>query len=348
MESTASQKPLSRTAVFFVVLTISILVTFSIAPLELWGKLAERLPVFATIFLGIFIEAVPFLLLGTLSSGIVEEFFKQDTLHRFIPSKALPATLAGATMGLFFPVCECGVVPLVRRLFRKGMPLPAGIAFLLAAPVLNPIVILSTAAAFGWGRVLLWRFVFTFGIAVITGLIFAFEKDPRVILRAPVYKPTPPLAAGQDAHDHVHDLHDHDPGLWSRIHRVLMITVSEFFEMGRYLVIGSALAAAMQTILPQSLLLSIGSGPVISVLIMLLMAVVLSICSTVDAFIALGFAGTFSPGSIMAFLVFGPMVDIKSTLMYTNVFRIKAVVYLILLPLLMSFLMGVVINYTIP
>jgi uncharacterized membrane protein YraQ (UPF0718 family) len=362
MDSTATQKPsseppveparrpLSRSTILFLVLAIGALVFFLTTPFEIRELLAERLPIFAVIFLGIFIEAVPFLLLGTLSSGLVEEFVQQDALRRLIPKKALPATLAGASLGLFFPVCECGVVPLVRRLFHKGLPLPAGIAFLLAAPVLNPIVILSTAAAFGWGRVLLLRLLLTFGIAVITGLIFAFERDPHVILRAPVGSSTSLPGASQDVHDndHDHEHGSHEAGLWGRIRRVLVIATDEFFEMGRYLVIGSALAAGMQTIVPQSLLLSIGSGPVISVLVMILLAAVLSICSTVDAFIALGFAGSFSPGSIMAFLVFGPMVDIKSTLMYTNVFRIKAVVYLILLPLLMSILAGIVINYTIP
>jgi uncharacterized membrane protein YraQ (UPF0718 family) len=320
----------------------------SATPIEIWGGLVKRLPIFATIFLGIFIEAVPFLLLGTLASGIVEVFLKQDTLSRLMPTRAIPATLAGAMMGLFFPVCECGVVPLVRRLFRKGLPLPAGISFLLAAPVLNPIVILSTAAAFGWGRVLFWRFVLTLVIAVITGLIFAVEKNPLVILRSPglISAETTQPEANPEPHDHDHNMPD--ASTWMKIRQVLMIAVDEFFEMGRYLVIGSALAAAMQAIIPQSLLLSVGSGPVISVLIMLLLAVILSICSTVDAFIALGFAGSFSPGAIMAFLVFGPMVDIKSTLMYTNVFRIRVVFYLILLPLLMSFLAGVIINYTIP
>jgi uncharacterized membrane protein YraQ (UPF0718 family) len=118
--------------------------------------------------------------------------------------------------------------------------------------------------------------------------------------------------------------------------------------MGRYLVIGAMLAAAMQTFISQSTLLSIGSGPVFSVMVMMVLAVILSICSTVDAFVALGFVGTFSFGSILSFLVFGPMVDIKSVLMYSQVFRRKPVAYIVLLPLLMSLLAGILFNYFVP
>jgi uncharacterized membrane protein YraQ (UPF0718 family) len=250
-------------------------------------------------------------------------------------------------MGLFFPVCECGVVPLVRRLFRKGLPIPAGVAFLLAAPVLNPIVILSTATAFGWGRVLFLRLTLSLVIAVATGLVFAVERSPWNILRPTAWITAADAEPG--AHDHQHGEGEHGaPRLSDKLRRVLVIGADEFFEIGRYLIIGAALAAVLQALVPQRALLAIGHGPVTSVLVMLLLAVLLSICSTVDAFVALGFASTFSLGSIMAFLVFGPMVDIKSTLMFLRVFRKRSVVYLVWLPLLMSLLAGLAINYYLP
>ncbi len=238
-------------------------------------------------------------------------------------------------MGFLFPVCECGVVPLTRRLFRKGLPLSAGIAFLLAAPVLNPIVMFSTAAAFGWGQMLLFRMAFSLVIAVSVGLVFSLEPDQSKILRdSPIL--------------HEHDSHEHAKDTQSKIRRALAIGADEFFEMGRYLVMGAALAAALQTFIPQSVLLAIGSGPLLSVLAMLTLAILLSICSTVDAFVALGFVGTFSFGSILSFLVFGPMVDIKSVLMYLQVFTRRAVIYLVALPFLFSLLFGVLVNYWFP
>jgi hypothetical protein len=118
--------------------------------------------------------------------------------------------------------------------------------------------------------------------------------------------------------------------------------------MGRYLIIGALLAAVMQIFIPQSALLAVGKGPVLSVLVMLTLAILLSICSTVDAFVALSFTGTFSFGAILSFLVFGPMVDIKSVLMYAQVFRRRTVVYLVILPFMFSLLFGVFVNYFYP
>lgn len=295
----------------------------------LWG----RLSVFSTIFLGIFIEAVPFLLLGTIGSGFVEVFLNQDQFQRLVPRQPLTGALAGSLLGLIFPVCECGVVPFTRRLFSKGLPISAGVAFLLAAPVLNPVVILSTSAAFGWGWLLAARLGLSLITAFIVGVIFSAARSPAEILlpRQVVFflgSPKPVLR----------------PALRERLRQVALISGDEFFEMGRHLVMGATLAAAMQALIPQQILLDLGRGPVTSVLVMLTLAVILSVCSTVDAFVVLGFVGMFSPGAILAFLVFGPMVDIKTTLMYLSVFRKRAVIYLILLPFALSFLAGILVN----
>ena len=146
--------------------------------------------------------------------------------------------------------------------------------------------------------------------------------------------------------------HDHlpkkDSSIAEKIHQALLVTADEFFEMGRYLILGSLLAAGLQTFVPQTSLLAIGTGPVLSVLVMLSLAVLLSVCSTVDAFVALGFQGAFSFGSVLSFLVFGPMVDIKSIIMYMQVFRRRSVAYLAAIPFLMSLLAGVIFNYVRP
>ena len=311
-------------------------ILFSILPFSLLIELGPKLNLFATVFLGIFIEALPYLLIGTFISGVVEVFVDREQIIRFVSNRTLRAAVTGALMGLVFPVCECGVIPLARRLFHKGLPLSAGVAFLLAAPVLNPIVIFSTAAAFGWGPMLLWRVGFTLLIAVIVGLVFSIEQNPANILTGSL-----PLS-----HEHGHN--ESGSSFGEKIKQALIICVDEFFEMGRYLIIGAILAALLQTFIPQTALLSVGSGPILSVLIMQTLAVILSICSTVDAFVALGFTGAFSFGSILSFLVFGPMVDIKSMFMYLQVFRRRPVVYLVLLPFLMSLLAGIAFNYFMP
>ncbi len=314
---------------------VLLLVVSSMLPVSVFTWLWDRLNVFATVFLGIFVEAVPYLLLGTLASGLVEIFLDRDQMSKWVSHRPVAAAVGGAFMGMIFPVCECGVVPLTRRLFHKGMPLSAGIAFLLAAPVLNPIVVLSTAAAFGWGQMLFWRMAVSLVIAVVVGLVFSVEKDAANVLR--------PVMTME--HEHQHDL----PKTFAeKIRAALLIAADEFFEMGRYLIIGAALAAGLQTFVAQSVLLSISSGPVLPVLVMLGLAVLLSICSTVDAFVALGFIGTFSFGSVLSFLVFGPMVDIKSIIMYSQVFRKRAVSYLVIIPFLMSLLAGILFNFVRP
>jgi uncharacterized membrane protein YraQ (UPF0718 family) len=342
MDTVTSSRGISRSVIRLIAVGVLLFVVVTLVvtlfSYNFFIELVSRLNLFATIFLGIFIEAIPYLLFGTFVSGLVEVFLDRDVMARVISKRSVPAAVSGALMGLVFPVCECGVIPLTRRLFLKGLPLPAGIAFLLAAPVFNPIVVFSTAAAFGWGAMLWWRMGLTLLIAVAIGLIFSVEKEPLKVLRT----------LSLSAHDHEHTDHDKTSSFGSKIQRALLICADEFFEMGRYLIVGAMLAAGLQTFIPQSSLLAIGSGPIFSVLVMLILAIILSICSTVDAFVALGFVGTFSFGSILSFLVFGPMVDIKSTLMYLQVFRRKPVAYLVIIPFLISFLAGMSFNYFTP
>ncbi|NDJ35146.1 MAG: permease [Chloroflexi bacterium] len=300
---------------------------------------AEEIGTFTTIFLGIFIEAVPFLLLGTVASGLVEVFVSQEDMAKMMPRKVLPATLMGGVMGFVFPVCECGVIPLTRRMFNKGLPLASGIAFLLAAPILNPVVLASTFAAYGFGVILVMRFVMGLAVAIIVGLLFSLHPRPVEMMRpqslSPVMGGSINLPERQQA------------SMMDRLRQAMRIAADEFFEMGRWLVIGCVLAAAMQTLVPQSTLTALGTGPVISVVVMMVLGYVLSVCSTVDAFVSLAFVNTFSTGSILSFLVFGPMVDIKSTLMYLGVFKRKYVLYIVVLPFLVTMLFAVFINLNI-
>lgn len=300
------------------------------------GRLLEITSNFTAVFLGIFIEAAPFLLLGTLASGIVEVFVDRDDLARWMPRGPLRGALAGSLLGMFFPVCECGVVPFARRLMQKGVPVSVGMATLLAAPVMNPIVIASTLAAFGPGIVFWGRLGLTLLIATLTGWIFSLQAGSRNMLRdvpASIDEMPPPVLGPASP-----------PPFNRRIKRVLVVAADEFFEMGRFLILGALLAALMQTVLRQSDLIAIGQGPVLSVFALTALAVLLSICSTVDAFIALAFSGTFTSGAILAFLVYGPMVDVKSALMFTRVFRPQVVAYLVLLPLFMTLIVTILMN----
>jgi uncharacterized membrane protein YraQ (UPF0718 family) len=308
------------------------------------------LQTFSTRFLGIFIEAAPFLLIGTLTSGLIEVFVNRDHISRLVPRNRALGAGCGVLLGFAFPVCECGVVPVVRRLFTKGLPLSVGIAFLLASPVMNPIVLLSTWSAFGPGPVLVGRYVITALAAAGVGLIFAFAARPRDLLRPTAVAGVSGGAIDVAARQLGTEASAADAsavGLAPRFRAALSLASDEFVDMGRFLIIGSLLAAAMQTLVSQDALLSLGRGSVTSVITMQVLAYVLSVCSTVDAFLALAFRGTFTTASILTFLTFGPMVDMKSTLMFLSVFKPRAVLYLVLLPLLMTMAVGIWLNLNV-
>ena len=296
---------------------------------------------FSTRFLGIFIEAVSFLLLGTLISGLLESFVTHDDIVRLMPRRTIPAILVGSLLGFVFPVCECGVVPVTRKLYQKGLPISVGITFLLAAPVMNPIVLASTYAAFGIGPVLIGRYAISWIMAVGIGLLFSFQPNSQRVINPAT------LAAISGGSAEANVMPQTRMALLPGLKHALQAASGEFFEMGRYLIVGSLLAALMQTFISQESLKALASSPVNSVVVMAALAFVLSLCSTVDAFLALSFARTFTVGSILTFLTFGPMVDIKTTSMYLGMFRRRTVVYLVVLPLLISTLFGIWLNLNV-
>lgn len=288
---------------------------------------------FVTIFLGIFIEAAPFLLIGVLMSAVIQVFVTPEAIQRFAPRNRLTSALFGSFLGLAFPVCECGSVPAARRLMHKGAPLPLGLAFMLAAPVINPVVIASTWVAFDGDPFMVGgRISLTILIAAAVALLIGLHPAPHTLLT------TDPLAAT------CCDLPLERPTWGGRLRAIVEHSATEFFEMGQYVVLGALLAALAQTVIPQHVLLQIGGNPVTSVLVMMVLAVVLSICSTVDAFVALGFASTFSSGAILTFLVFGPMIDLKAVLLFCSTLKRRTVALVVILVTQMALLAGVWIN----
>jgi hypothetical protein len=315
--------------------------------------LSTQLSIFSTRFLGIFIEAVAFLLLGSLVSGLIAVFVSNDDLARLMPRNPIKAVFAGSLLGFIFPVCECGVVPVTRRLYQKGLPVSVGVTFLLAAPVMNPVVLASTFAAFRstplLEPILVGRYVITFIMAISVGLLFTLQTRPQRMLNP---RALAALAGGSSAADRL-PLDRQRAGrksVWASLREALRLAGDDFFDMGRYLVIGTALAAGMQTFIAQDTLRALAIHPVNSVLAMATLAFVLSLCSTTDAILALSFANAatgFTVGSLLTFLTFGPMVDIKSTMMYLSIFSRKTVLYMVLLPLLISVLIGVWLNLNV-
>jgi uncharacterized membrane protein YraQ (UPF0718 family) len=318
-------------AVLFAIIAVRPAVPVASSWWEKAGPAADRVVVFTTVFLGIFVEALPFLLIGVVASSLIQVFVSEDVLARLVPRAALPAAALGGALGLAFPVCDCGAIPVSRRFLAKGAPLPLAVAFMLAAPVINPVVIVATWTAFGGTLPLLAfaRFGAVYLVAVTVGLVFGWHGAPRELV----------ANLATQTHDHAHE----HAGERSFTEFARHATV-ELFEMGRFLVIGAALAAALQTYVSRAVLASVGQDPILSIVAMMVLAVALSVCSTVDAFVALSFVGTFSGGALLAFLTFGPMVDFKSSLMYTTTLRRPAVLLLVVLCAQGVFLVGALLN----
>ncbi|HEX6288450.1 MAG TPA: permease [Herpetosiphonaceae bacterium] len=294
--------------------------------------LTPRVQGLITIFLGIFIEALPFVAAGVLVSSIIAVFVSDELIQRLTPTDPFRAALVGSVLGMAFPVCECGTVPTTRRLLHKGAPLPFGVAFLLAAPVINPIVIASTFVAFNGDWLMVGgRVGLTLLIAINVALVMSWLPRQQALLAPGVAH----SGAGCSCEHHAQR---------RSVAGVLQHSAEELIEMSRWLVLGALLAATLQTFVPQSTLLSIGGGEIVSVVVLMALAVLLSVCSTVDAFLALALSQTFGPGALLAFLVFGPMIDIKSTLMFLTTLSGRAVALIIALVVPLVLAAGVAIN----
>jgi len=269
-----------------------------------------------SIFISILIEAIPFVLIGVFISGLIQMFVTEEMMAKIIPQNRFLAVLSGTFAGVLFPACECGIVPIARRLLLKGVPLHAAVAFMLTAPIINPIVLFSTFIAFGnkWD-VVFYRGGLAIAVSLIAGLIISYQfKGNQLIENG---------TRGQHHHAHVNQ------SFLQKLGGTLRHAVDEFFSVGKYLIIGAFVAAAMQTYIKTSTLLAIGQNDVSSSLVMMGLSFVLSLCSEVDAFIASSFSSTFSLGSLIAFLVFGAMVDIKNLLMMLGIFKKRFVFVLI-------------------
>jgi uncharacterized protein len=272
---------------------------------------------FGLVFSSIVIEALPFILLGGLVAGAIGVYVPARVFDG-IARLPLALQLPGAALsGVAFPVCECGSVPVARRLITRGLHPAAGIAFMLAAPIVNPIVIASTWIAYGGGRYGGEMVIGRTSLGLVTAVVVAY-----VVGRTAGRNFVRPRAYGEE--DHVHVRQD-----GRRVHAFAGHVVSDFLFMGKFIVLGAGLSALLQTALPASFLSSIGGAPVLSAAVLMAVAFVLSLCSEADAFIAASFTG-FSPGAQLAFLVSGPMVDMKLAVLYGATFQRSFAVRLLL------------------
>lgn len=300
----------------------------------------------AIYFTTIMLEAIPFLLLGALISAIIEEFVSEERISKMIPKNRVLGSLAGIFLGLFIPACDCAVIPIAMRLKKKKVPTNVIVSFMLASPIISPVVLLSTFFAFGetekmllfgfeMPKLFVYRTIFGVVVALVVGIILDIIcKD--AVLKEEIYE----HHHHHHDHEHIHTCNHHHEGCScsnhekeigpiGRVRNIINIMYGDFMGIISYMAVGALLAATMQILLPISNIGGIVQNKYISTFIMMLLAFALSLCSTSDAFIARTFMNSLSKNSILAFILLGPMIDIKNTILLNKSFNKKFVIVLV-------------------
>ncbi|OKH13821.1 permease [[Limnothrix rosea] IAM M-220] len=331
-----------------------------------------------TLFVSLLVEAMPFLLLGVILSSVLLVWVDERKLIKVLPKNPLLGAFMGSCIGFIFPVCECGNVPVARRFLMQGIPTSVAVGFLLAAPTLNPVVIWSTWIAFrGQPEIVLFRILGSLAIATIVGTVFSVQPDPKVLLqprlsqrlkylqevaqpqttavKSPLLQTgTFFLGASPQGNMPLEAVATQMPETivpapqktTKEKFAALLLNISqELRELGAVLIFGSAIAALIQVFVPREVVLSLGQGTVTSIIAMMLLAAIVSICSTVDSFFALSFASTFTTGSLLAFLIFGPMIDIKAVGLMLSIFKPRFILYFFMLAGQLTFILALGYSY---
>lgn len=278
------------------------------------------LPDFAFSFLSVVLEGVPFILMGVVLSGLIDVFLPPRVLARVLPRNPAAGILLGGALGAVLPMCECGIVVVIRRLLQKGLPLSSAMAYMLAAPVVNPIVAFSTYAAFrGQGplEMMLCRVGLSFAVAVTMAAIVCFLRRSTVLREDLV---AGPVIGADDHHDH--------RGAGEKTAAAVRAATKDFLDVTVFFVLGAAVATLFNTSVNQQVIMPLAEDRILAVGSMMALASLLSLCSTSDAFVAATFTA-FPSASKLAFLVFGPVVDLKLIFIYSLVFRKRFIVFLV-------------------
>ena len=295
-------------------------------------------------FIAVILEASGFMLIGCLVGSLIEEFLPDNTIPRLIGNRPIVGILVAGLIGLIFPVCECAIVPVMRKLIKKGTPPAIAITFMLAVPIVNPVVGLSTYIAFSNNLEIAGiRLVSGYILAVLIGMItlLAFRRN----LNSQIIK----------SEDHIHN-HGNKHcshcsteivnGSDSRLKRLIEHTWTEFTEIAGFLFIGAAISAIFRSSIPIAILGELKNIPGLSTVFMMAAAFILNLCSEADAFIASSFTSLFSPGPLLAFMLIGPMLDIKLLIMYRSVFKPKLIIWLSVIIIVFVFLWVTILNFT--
>lgn len=309
----------------------------------------------AIYFTTIMLEAIPFLLLGAILSAIIEEFVSEEQMAKIIPKNRVLGSLVGIFMGLFIPACDCAVIPVAMRLRKKKIPTNVIVSFMIASPIINPVVLFATYYAFlttekinilgiMMPKLFVYRTVLGVALALVIGIILelilkediAKEGNDESICscNSNIKRKSFTISNVNIHKEHIHTCscgHDHGKReahtVKEHILNIINVTATDFLGILSYMCAGAFIASSMHVLIPYDTIQMVASNKYISTIFMMVFAYLISLCSTSDSFVAKTFAGTLSNNAILAFILLGPMIDVKNTIVLKKEFN-KKFVYL--------------------
>jgi hypothetical protein len=283
----------------------------------------------AIIFLSIFFEALPFLLLGSIISSIIEKYVSNEKIASIIPKNPILGSLFGIFLGFFLPACDCAVIPITKRLIKKKVPINVAVSFMLASPIINPVVLLSTYYAFySTNPKIFWaRFILGILVAVVVSSILGLIFKNDFVVKNSI----------EEIEEECSCCHHHHENAFLEI---VNHTMSDLFDVLKYMIFGALIASFVQVYMPRSVITVFNSNNYLSIIVLMLFAYLLSLCSTSDSFIGKSLINSFTKSSVVAYLLLGPMIDVKNTIVLVGNFKKKFVLYLIVLIFVVVFIIS--------
>jgi len=309
---------------------------------------------FAVIAVSIFLEGLFFILIGAIISSFIEVFVADDIIKKLIPKNKFLALTIVSLLGLIFPICECGIVPVIQKLLKKGALLYICITLLFSSPIVNVVVIVSTYFAFSDNiQIVILRISGGFTISYIIGFIISVFIKKKNVFKQDLFI-LQDISCSCQNHSQKDDqcsslgnsynlksVINKNNKMIINIKSVIQHSIDEFFDTGKYFIIGVLITSLIQSLIPRNQIINFGKSFAISKLFMIAFPYVLSVCSNTDAFIARSFLNQFSTSALLCFMIFGVMFDIKTTIMLKKIFKIsfifRLLIFVISLTLMYSF-----------
>lgn len=330
----------------------------------------------SVLFISIILEALPFLLLGSLISAIIQEYISDDFFKKVIPKNPILGSIVGVVLGFFIPACDCAVIPIALRLKKKKVPLNVCISFMLSSPIINPVAILSVVYAFKstMPEIAIWRLVGGVIVSIVVGVIMSimYKRDEDIFYGNAVIDD----GCVHCGHNHRHEMHNsechcgdehgehshngnhechchgedegkHKKKFTRRMLNVIDHTKADFLDVIKYMIFGSLITATLQILMAKFNITLGANNSILQMIVMMAFAYIVSLCSTADSFIAKTFIYEMSKSSILAYLIFGPMIDIKNTLYLAEKCKKSFVTKFIIVLSLVTFVVSLIIGYKV-